>query len=553
MDNKKYISITSIPSFSTISLRDARKAFLAYKEKKIIISGVYDDMEWRLCDERATYTVSFSIDQDNYYRNYAFLGIPMEKIIDYMKAYVLCVLEELVMVSIQSIVREIRYVLNGTVESITEGGEHGDYYFMNRVSEFFSLIPYGDSVDTNCLDRFQDQIDIVEEDIESRGSGSQRTLASFDSYLKFNDIMTSFWKEATDEQKLFFFPVYLWWNLSAIIPMRPVEFVLTPRDCITEYNGEYFIKIRKTRLKGRKGNITHKVDSDYRTVTYSLRKDLAEEVLWYIEETQKYRNNDLYTLFIADTHYSKWGHCTPYTSRYFTYCNLSTCLRYFYSQVIEDIYGYRVIQDRVSSYLRDDEINYLHLGDTRHLSIISMLSQGATPLVAMMLAGHKDINITAHYASNIGQYIECRTYRQYKALLNGKENYIPSVHRPFPSLGKFVSVGKDGRCYSEHFASGSIEDCKNVAGPNGEIGYCLNCDFYYSECTGRKNTKERYIEKIQKECQMLSDVVNRVRLQKGEPEEILQTILNLRSAEYSYEEYLKGTMKEADYAQKKTD
>ena len=75
-------------------------------------------------------------------------------------------------------------------------------------------------------------IDVLEfyitEDFK-RGVKKQRSLAQFDSYFLFNDILSDFWKrDISNDTRLFYYPIYLWWRITAIIPLRPKEFILTP-------------------------------------------------------------------------------------------------------------------------------------------------------------------------------------------------------------------------------------------------------------------------------------------------------------------------------------
>lgn len=548
MNNGKFVSITEIPSLENITIRDAQKLFNAIKANGIIIGGYYDDNRWICSDERVTCTIDFNFNTNDYDNHFSFLGISADEMVHHLKAYALSSIGKLIIHTIQSIIREIKYVLQGKTNNYIDIDGHGQFSFMNHICEFFSLLPYNDSIDIEKFNCFQEQLNDAEESFElSNESGAQRKLASFDSYFKFHEILDRFWKTASSEQKIFSFPVYLWWKLSGVIPMRPMEFILTPRNCLNAINGETYIKIRHTRLKGPGGNVSYKIDSDYEIVSYSLSADLAETIRWYIEETNAYYANDLNTLFCANTHYSQWGRCVPYCSRYFTYANMSTCLRYFYTQIIEDEYKYTVIYDRKSSYLRENEINYLHLGDTRHLALINMIAQGATPVVTMMLAGHKDINITSHYYSNITQYIECKTYRQYKALQKGQEKYTLSVNKNLPPIKQFTLLDNHGRCYSSKYANGNYEDCENVAGPNGELGYCESCDYYFSDDIGLHDRRDRYQQKIQEECQLLSNIVNKVRHNRGEREDIIQVLLNLRSAEYSYQKYIEEKVEREMY------
>ena len=53
------------------------------------------------------------------------------------------------------------------------------------------------------------------------------------------------------------------------------------------------------------------------------------------------------------------------------------------------------------AHMKDDEIQYIFLGDTRHLAMINILAEGGTPVLAMALAGHNNIDISMHYAANL--------------------------------------------------------------------------------------------------------------------------------------------------------
>ena len=96
-------------------------------------------------------------------------------------------------------------------------------------------------------------------------------------------------------------------------------------------------------------------------------------------------------------------------------------LKYFYNDVISGKYHLKIIDDRNLKHLNKGEIQRLHLGDTRHLALINIIADGGTPVLAMMLAGHDDINMASHYYSNITSLIECRTYAQYRKEKHGKK------------------------------------------------------------------------------------------------------------------------------------
>ena len=78
----------------------------------------------------------------------------------------------------------------------------------------------------------------------------KRKLAQFQSYFLFNDILNDYWvKPLSDEERLFYYPLYLWWQITAVVPLRPREFLLTQRNCLTEKDGKYYLTLRRNNLK----------------------------------------------------------------------------------------------------------------------------------------------------------------------------------------------------------------------------------------------------------------------------------------------------------------
>lgn len=542
MENKKYIPILTIPELDEASCKEARKLFFAYKDKKVITAGGFDDNRWSLTDEYANYTYNFDISGEEFAIYGKFIHMSLQEFIEHLKVYVVFRMGELALVSLQKLLAEARHVLSYPVEYLHDiADKHTLSQTLNLV-EFFSMLPMDSRED--AIATILNALEVAEEQIRKTLKSEQRKLASFDSYFKFHDIIELFWSESNDVvEKLFYFPVYLWWQISTIIPMRPREYVLTPRNCLVKREGSWYLTILKNNLKGRGKSVSYKISDDYKKHTYQIPDKLAELIQWYITSTNAYAANDLKTLFIADTHYVKWDRCKPYISRYFTYVNLSTCLRYFFEQIVVGRFGYDLVFDRESSYLNSNEINYIHLGDTRHLSLINMIAEGATPMVAMVLAGHDSTDVSSHYYANIANLIECKTYRQHSKLLNGKQSY--SISKPITKLeiGEFTALDSKGRCYSMKVHKGDYSDCKLAAGPEGEIGFCQKCTYYRPENRFFSNSNDLYTNAIKVECENLSRIVKQVRSVKGNEEDIIQALLKLHNAEYSYQQYLNETMK----------
>lgn len=212
-------------------------------------------------------------------------------------------------------------------------------------------------------------------------------------------------------------------------------------------------------------------------------------------------------------------------------------MRYFFNEVIEKKYHLKTIYGNNGEHLAEGEINYLHLGDTRHLALINIIAEGGTPMIAMMLAGHESADMASHYYSNITNLIECRTYRQYRLVTQGNVNYQVSTYKALPERSESVELSDFSYCYSEKFRNGDFSDCQTSAGKNGEIGYCPLCSFnrkkgktYYSDDTV-------YKRRIEDDCKLLEDAIHIVRSGCGETESISEALLRLKSSSYDYQQY----------------
>ena len=58
--------------------------------------------------------------------------------------------------------------------------------------------------------------------------------------------------------------------------------------------------------------------------------------------------------------------------------------------------------------------------------MINLIAEGASPVTAMLLAGHDNVATSSHYFSNLSQFIECSSYQVYRKLTSSQTNYAVS-------------------------------------------------------------------------------------------------------------------------------
>lgn len=259
----------------------------------------------------------------------------------------------------------------------------------------------------------------------------------------------------------------------------------------------------------------------------------------YLDLTKDLNDTELDTLFLTDSHYQKFNRKTGERNRYFTYANLNTVLKKFYHEVIGMRYGYQIHHVRKPEKLDDYEINFIHVGDTRHIAMINLIAEGASPVTAMLLAGHDNVSTSAHYFSNLSQFIECRSYQVYRKLTSSQTSYEISKAQPKYTIGKaFVQLDNKGRCYSPRFATGDYSDCLKVISNHAELGTCTSCPFYRKAGKDYFSMDKTFKKSIDEGALLVDEAVRRVRQGKGNMEDIGEALLKLSTVSHSYQEYL---------------
>lgn len=531
--------ILSINEMDESCIEKAKEIFSVYKEKKILEDCLFEDDVWKSTDEYSNVGIYFNFNKLTYKKYYEqVLQMNYQAFINYVKIFISFILGKNVLHSVQTIVNDLKRIVRINIDDILDTSSELKLGLPNSCIDFFSTLPQPE--DNSTIDELLNALDIYQSLSYRNHTDNKRKLAQFDSYFLFNDILNDYWKDSLDyEERLFFYPLYLWWHITGIIPLRPREFILTKRNCLEKKSDGYYLTLRRDNLKGRSKQVFYRISQDYYETTYKIPDALASEIIKYLDFTKQFDNTDLDTLFVTDTHYHKWGQKKHENSRYFTYINMNTVMKYFFSEVIDNKYHLNVIYNATGNHLDKGEIEYLHLGDTRHLALINIIAEGGTPVIAMQLAGHDSMMTAAHYYTNLTNLIECRTYRQYRLVTKGNVTYsISKVGASLPSTHtESILLSDGGKCYSEKYREGDIRDCLKTTGKGGEIGYCPECVYYRNKGKEFYSSDSLYKRKIEDDCNTLKAAIDTVRLGKGETEEIGTALLKLKSSSHSYQQY----------------
>lgn len=285
---------------------------------------------------------------------------------------------------------------------------------------------------------------------------TNRDLPQFPDVITFDEYLSSFFDLETDENHIRFYPIYIWWKLTNIIPMRVIEFLKLKKKCV-EKKDDHTFWITLPREK-KKADSPFKIDV---TDTIQITEDIYHIILKYVQ--------------IIDQAEIQTEYLLPYDLyvRYLPSPNRSSCQRKGTRNRLIDKYLQRIIDDFYQEIIRDDLLDRVKCGDTRHFAIMNMFLQGFNMLSIARMAGHDDLDTQFSYYSHADHYINSQVYllaqqkyEQYIVKTIGKTPkdmqryfYDKGLIYEHPDLSIFRQV-EYGYCTDPFFPSNCVEDCR---------------------------------------------------------------------------------------------
>lgn len=530
----------NITDLDNLAIENAKTCFVVFQNDGVIKKKCrFEDDVWFTTNEYANIGLHFKFNRFSYSQYQNIFHLDFDEFILYVKAYLTLFFGKNALDTLQTLLLDLRHIIGYDLEGVQTADPGLTIHFPAYCADFFAMLPGAD--DNDELETLMHAMEVYRERWLSSNSceKNQRVLADFDTYFRFDDIMKDFWRSPlSNDERLFYYPLYLWWEITGVLPLRPREFLLTERKCLAkDIDGNYSLHLRRNQLKGSGRSISYKISDDYIVETYNIPQTLGREIERYLTLTEEHGNTDLNTLFVTDPHYMKWGQHKRSDSRYLTYVNMNTILRYFYRDIIAGKHKLHVLQETKNQHLADNEIGRIHLGDTRHIALINIMQEGGTPVTAMLLAGHDNMITASHYYSNVENLIESKTYRMHRKMISGDNQYHLDILSQQSRNGHGKPLRDGGECVSPAYQSGKIDDCLDSTGANGEIGYCPTCK-HYRNAGGYDASEDIYKRNLYNDCVLLTQAVEIIRKGQGSTEDLGEALLRFRSSSLSYQEYL---------------
>lgn len=438
------------------TIAKSKEQFSALKEAGIITDGCYGDSQWVLSDEVTLgITISFCLDEVHFARETSRkLNCTLSQ---YQQAMRIVVTSQFgfSVRTLQANALSMRRFAD-TLEIPT------DYTAAQALADLLCLLPGESAFRTETISAIDDISPLQQR------NQKQRRLAHYQSYLRFLDILDDYWDYASSEEQILYFPVWYWFKVTGILPLRPTECVLTPRKCIRKENGRYYLTVRRTKLKGKKQECRYSIAEDFEQKEYPIPDHLAKPILSYIAATEEMYESDIDVLFCKTAQFVQLDvYCD--NNHHYSYQNLRQCLSSFYREVVSNKYKCDVIADR--DLLVEGEIEKIRLGDTRHIAMISLAISGSNPTICKELAGHESIEMSSHYYTNLTEFLDVLGYERYRAnKVKMSEAYGVHINTGHPV--------ERGYCQCELVWGGNYAECSRAVNSNGMPGECSVCKWY---------------------------------------------------------------------------
>ena len=230
-----------------------------------------------------------------------------------------------------------------------------------------------------------------------KAENSYRELPDFQGVLIFDYIVNDYWEKIKDsEDRYRLFPVILWWKLTTVIPIRPIEFYNLKRDCVYEKNGRYYFKIERLKAEYGRKRVISDIVTDF---------ELNTELYFFIYDYVEYCNgiDNCKYLISPPTCDMIYRNKVLNTREKFTREKMNIYYKAFQKEIVEGQYDYKVVR---SHDTKEGELPYIYYGDTRHLAIMNMMLQGMNPIYIAQLAGHHLETFTTAKSYILSQFMK---------------------------------------------------------------------------------------------------------------------------------------------------
>jgi hypothetical protein len=343
-----------------------------------------------------------------------------------------------------------------------------------------------------------------------------RTIATYASAIEFDYLLQDYiLNYANERERKQYYPIYVWWRLTKILPLRPIELLKTRKDCLIEENEKYYFRPYRSTLKGRKSDGENRVIPILDKIR--IDKELYDLLIDYSKNYTNYIEGDKYFISYNALYESSELSEGPKQNNFklkiekdfVTLTTLSRKLNKFYKDIIGGFYKYNIIEkDSIPiNEMTYNMIERITLGDTRHYAFTSLMLQGFDVLSIAQLGGHTNLFSQQAYVGHLDKLVKGHVYtlsKKIKSDIHRKEMIVENYFNPraeykFQKLiadkqrskGRKPKKTEYGLCWNDWNAQNPFKNCNNIE--------CIYCNYHVIGLDEFGKIKEKEILQKQKE------------------------------------------------------
>lgn len=242
---------------------------------------------------------------------------------------------------------------------------------------------------------------------EYQGSKARLLPPSKDVLIFSKVLEKHFSKDLSEFEYLKWFPIWLWWNLTMLIPMRPSDYCTIERDCLFQKDGKFYIKLPRHKQKFNNRRNIQILDK------ISIPEKLYRKIEEYKDKTNSYGRTDTLVSYLSIPHFVDKRYFPTTTSFHDNKLNpykysiniLRDNLKSFYEYIVFGEYSVGLSEGE--SDIEGLSITQkLRPGDTRHLAFLNLNRQGYHPVEIARIGGHNSIYSQNHYFNHVSNFVD---------------------------------------------------------------------------------------------------------------------------------------------------
>ncbi|MDK7475179.1 hypothetical protein OWP15_21095 [Bacillus paranthracis] len=506
------LSVFSDSSFNLeYSIEQAKDILAEIQELHLGNQCLFDNDEWRIIEIKLSTYVCFEFGK---IRNMATFSEELDSgfFVNIIKAWISNQLSKFNISHVQNKLTSLVYILScsnffSSNENSREKlmcelynkSEQVRYYMCTAALNF---IDFYDIIDEQMI--YTKLLGKIREEVKIKPNA--RELPSPKDVMIFASVFEDFFSNINIPSMEYFryFPIYLWWNLTNIIPIRPSEFCMIKRDGLFKEEGKFYIKLPRSS----KGNSLRKNRNRIQIIdTIRIPLELGEKVQRYIELTEPFGSSKTLISYLAwEKVGSKGRGQNKIIKDSYSAHVLDSHLGMFHDEIIQNKYGVSIrpsdstIVKKVKVLKNETfDINRaLRPGDTRHFAFINLMRQGFHPVEIARLGGHVELSTQYHYHQHVDYFMDTEILKLMSKFKFKYQNYSNEQNVLGPSIlgegsnteqefkKKFVFKPSSEATIKRKLKDGyCIEPNQNCP-----VDECLMCDYWRIDIDEYNEKKE---------------------------------------------------------------